>query len=292
MLTVTDVPLTNDEFRLLRNLVSQQTGISLRDAKLPLLKSRLIKRLRHHGHASFAQYYDLLKNHDPQGYELQEMINAVTTNKTSFFREPHHFESLEKLVLAPALRLADQGRRPSLRIWSAGCSSGEEPYSVAMTLATNLERLTSWDIKILATDIDTAMLEHARTGIYLRESVSDLARQVLTRHFLSGTGHYANCVRVRPEIRAMVVFARLNLMEEPWPFRGRFDAIFCRNVIIYFDRDSQARVLERFARCLKPGGILFAGHSENLFWLTDVFEPMGNTAYRVRNPALAGHGPS
>jgi chemotaxis protein methyltransferase CheR len=281
MLPPADVPITDAEFASLRDLVYAQTGISLRDPKRALLKSRLMKRLRHYRYEHFAQYYDHLKNHDPAGCELQAMINAVTTNKTSFFREEHHFAFLAERILAPANRLALQARQPSLRIWSAGCSSGEEPYSIAITLATNLDRLAAWDVKILASDIDTEMLEKARTGIYSKEAVSALPASAVKRHFLRGTGQYANCVRVKPLLRNLVTFARINLVE-PWPFRAKFDAIFCRNVIIYFDHDSQQQVLERFAQCLKPEGLFFAGHSESLFWLDDLFEPVGHTAYRAR----------
>jgi chemotaxis protein methyltransferase CheR len=275
---ITDVPLTEKEFELLRSLIYQQAGIFLREVKMALLKSRLAKRLRHYGYASFAQYYDHLKNRDPQGQELQEMINAVTTNKTSFFRENHHFDCLREQVLAPARQAAAQGKRPSLRIWSAGCSTGEEAYTIAITAADTLERLATWDIKILATDIDTGVLEKGRRAVYARDSMGDVPEATLRKHFLSGKGMSSNLVQVKPAIRGLVRFAHLNLME-PWPFRGKFDAIFCRNVIIYFDRDSQRNVLERFAQYLKPGGLFFAGHSENLFWLGDFFQPIGRTVY-------------
>lgn len=285
MQIATDIPLAQDEFTLLRDLVYRQTGISLRDAKLPLLRSRLIRRIRHHGFGSFAQYYDFLTQQDAHGSELQEMINAVTTNKTAFFRESHHFRMLEELLLAPARQLAAEGRAPALRIWSAGCSSGEEPYSIAITLAANLERLARWDVKVLATDIDTRMVEHGRAGVYSRETIAEVPQELVRNYFLSGTGKYADYVCVQPEIKRLISFARMNLMDSPWPFQGKFDAIFCRNVIIYFDRASQRRLLERYAKMLKPGGLFFAGHSENLFWLGDLFESLGNTVYRVRSAA-------
>lgn len=278
-----DIALTEDEFRLLRDLVHRTTGIALRDAKLPLLRSRLMKRVRHYQCASFADYYNLLVSPGPQqAVELQEMINAVTTNKTLFFREPHHFRALEKLILAPALRPMAMGSVPSIRIWSAGCSTGEEPYSIAMTLMEFLDNPAAWDIRILATDIDTEVIEQAKLGVYLRSSVADLPSHIIRRYFLSGTGRYSDLVQIKPEIKRLVSFGQLNLIQEPWPFRRKFDAIFCRNVIIYFDHSSQRRVLECLARCLKPGGVFFAGHSENLSWLCDKFDPVGSTTYQVR----------
>ncbi|HTR68547.1 MAG TPA: protein-glutamate O-methyltransferase CheR [Terriglobales bacterium] len=288
MLTPAEVPLTDEEFELFRALIYAQTGICLRDTKRSLLTARLMKRMRHYQYQSFIHYYQHLQNDDPRGDELQQMINAVTTNKTSFFRESHHFDFLTEHVLVPARQRASQGTPSSLRLWSAGCSSGEEPYSIAMTILAALERVPAWDIKVLASDIDTNILDIARAGIYPLESVGDLPQRALKQYFLRGSGEHEGFVQVKPAVKNLVTFARLNLMEEPWPFRGRFDAIFCRNVIIYFDRDSQRRVLERFGRCLKPGGLFFAGHSENLFWLGECFEPIGRTAYRVRSERSGG----
>jgi len=275
------ITMTDAEFALLSSLMYEHSGIQLKESKRELLKGRLAKRLRRYGYESFAQYYDHLKNQDPRGTELQEMINAVTTHKTSFFRESHHFEYLRDRLLVPARRAAAQGQRAPIRIWSAGCSSGEEPYSIAITIVANLERINTWDVKILGSDIDTDVLEKARTAIYPRESVSDLPLDLLRQNFLSGRGEQAGFVQLKPEIRSLVKFGRVNLLEEPWPFRGKFDVIFCRNVMIYFDRDVQRYVLERFAKYMKPGGLFFAGHSENLFWLGESFQPIGGTVYQV-----------
>ncbi len=274
-----ETTMTDAEFDLLRTLMYEQSGIHLKDAKRELLKGRLAKRLRHHGYESFAQYYDHLKNDDPQGAELQEMLNAVTTHKTSFFRESHHFDYLRERLLVPANQAAAQGRRSPIRIWSAGCSSGEEPYSIAITVVANLQRLNTWDIKILGSDIDTDVLEKARTAIYPGESVSDLAPDLLRRNFLAGKGEQAGLVQLKPEIRNLVRFGRVNLMEPTWPFRRKFDAIFCRNVMIYFERDVQRHVLQKFAEYMKPGGLFFAGHSENLLGLGGSFQPIGGTVY-------------
>ncbi len=273
--------MTDADFAQLRSLMYEQSGIQLKEAKRELLKGRLSKRLRYYGYDRFAQYYDHLKNRDPQGTELQEMINAVTTHMTLFFRESHHFDCLRERLLVPANRAAAQGRRSPIRIWSAGCSSGEEAYSIAITVAAHLERLNTWDVKILGSDIDTDVLEKARTAIYPRQSVSDLPADLRRRSFLSGQGGQADLVQIKPEIRNLVRFGRVNLLEKSWPFRGKFDAIFCRNVMIYFDRDVQRRVLEKFAKHMKPGGLFFAGHSENLFWLGDFFQPIGGTVYLV-----------
>jgi len=278
---ISTTTMSDAEFELLRSLMYEQSGIHLKETKRELLKGRLAKRLRHYGFDSFAQYYDHLKNRDHAGRELQEMINAVTTHKTSFFREGHHFDCLRERLLLPARSAAAQGRRAPIRIWSAGCSSGEEPYSIAITIATTLERLPTWDVKILGTDIDTEVLERARTGIYPRESVSDLPIDVLRQNFLEGKGRCAGQVQVKPQISGMVRFRRLNLIAGAWGFRGKFDAIFCRNVMIYFDREVQRGILEQFAKYLKPGGLLFAGHAENLFWLGDLFHPLGSTVYVV-----------
>jgi len=275
--------ITDEEFQAFRSLVYKSTGLYLKDGKRTLLRSRLMKRLRHHGYANFARYYQHLQRDDPSGSELQEMINAVTTHKTSFFREPHHFEYFRDELLLPAQAA---GTSRTLRVWSAGCSSGEEPYTIAITIADSLQRLASWDVKILASDIDTDVIDKARRGIYPSEAVSELSPALVKRHFLRGKDNYAGFVRVKPELSRLVTFMRVNLLEESWGFRGQFDAIFCRNVMIYFERDLQHKLLKHFARHVKPGGLFFAGHSENLFWASDLLDPVGRTVYRVRQAGV------
>jgi chemotaxis protein methyltransferase CheR len=275
-----EIALSEDEFQQFRSLVHKQTGLSLKETKVALVRSRLLKRLRHYGYENFTQYYDHLRDRDVSGEELQEMINAVTTHKTSFFREAHHFDCLVERLLEPACQANANGPPLALRIWSAGCSSGEEAYSIAITIAMNVERMAACDVKILASDIDTEVLRQARIGIYSRDSVSEIRPEVLRRCFLSGVGQNSGSVQLKPELRDLVRFAHLNLIDEPWPFRGKFDAIFCRNVIIYFDQDTQQRVIEKMAEHLKPGGLFFAGHSENLFWMNQLLEPIGHTVYR------------
>lgn len=271
--------ITDEEFEAVRSLLYRETGIALGESKRDMARSRLGRRLRHHGVATFGEYLGLVRG-DPAG-ERQEFINALTTNKTDFFREPHHFDFLRD-TLVPRVRAAG-GRR--LRVWSAGCSTGEEPYTLAATLRDACPAADGWDVRILATDIDTAVLAAAERGVYPAERVAALPPDVLRRCFLRGTGANAGRVAVRPELRGMVAFRRVNLVAEPWPVRGRFDAIFCRNVVIYFDRPTQRRLLERFAGHLSPDGFLFLGHSENLHGVSDAFAPVGGTVYRPRASA-------
>ncbi len=282
MLLDIDIPVTEREFRLFCSLIREHTGIALRENKRSLLNSRLLARLRYFGYQRFEEYYEHLLCRDPNGEEMQNMINAMTTNMTSFFREKHHFDQLTRHLLVPARESALRKQSVSLRLWSAGCSTGEEAYSIAMTVADNLDHLLAWDVKILATDIDTDVLKAGRAGVYPVESVRGMAQAPVRRHFLQGIGTHTNYVKVKPQLSRLVCFARLNLMDIHWPFRGKFDAIFCRNVIIYFDHDSQRRLLEHFARYLRPQGLFFAGHSESLFWADDLFEPIGHTVYRLR----------
>jgi chemotaxis protein methyltransferase CheR len=269
--------ICDEEFEAIRHFLYEETGIALGDAKRDMVCSRLAKRLRHHGLRSFADYLRLVRE-GAAGGERQEFINCLTTNKTDFFRESHHFEFLRNTVL-PQVR-AKGARR--LRIWSAGCSTGEEPYTLAMTLREECPEQDGWDVKILASDIDTAVLAAAEKGVYEADRVADVPPELLRRAFLRGTGTNASKVAVRPELRDMIAFRRINLMEEPWTVRTRFDAIFCRNVVIYFDRPTQRRLMERFAAHLAPDGHLFLGHSENLHWMTETFVPVGGTVYRPR----------
>ena len=276
-----EVRIHTEEFEAFRELIHDVAGIALGDQKRALLCSRLSKRLRHFEFSSFQQYYDHLCHDDPSGDERRRMINCITTNKTNFFREPHHFEFLRDSVLA---NLSRPGAPRKLRIWSAGCSTGEEPYSIAVTLAEHLSPLAGWDIKILASDIDTDVLAHAEAGVYTRDKSDDIPDS-LQRKWFERAG--ASSVRVRRPLRDLIAFRQINLIEESWPIRTTFDVIFCRNVTIYFDRPTQERLYERLAKHLTPGGYLIAGHSENLHWLDHLFAPVGNTVYRVRPEAAS-----
>jgi len=265
---------TDRDFRCLQRLVARHTGITLSPAKRDMLYSRLARRLRALGLRRFKEYCSLLQE-DGHGEELRHFTNAVTTNLTAFFREPHHFDYLREEFLPAMMERRAQVRR--LRIWSAGCSTGEEPYSIAITLADAVP--PEWDVRILATDLDSNVLDRARRGIYSEERTAEVPERLKRKWFLRGRGENRDKVRVRRELRDMIRFRQLNLMHE-WPMRGPFDAIFCRNVIIYFDKPTQSRLMDRFADILADDGRLFLGHSETLYRVTDRFQLLGRTIYR------------
>ena len=263
-----------DDFAALRALVKAHTGIHLSEQKRELVYGRLSRRLRALGLESFRAYRELLERNE--GDELVQFCNAITTNLTSFFREKHHFEYLREQLLAP--RAADPRGARRLRFWSAGCSTGEEPYSLAMTLHEALPDLRRWDIRVLATDLDTDVLGKGARGVYEEERVKDLSPQRLERFFRRAGGP-ASGYGVTRELRELIVFRELNLMHT-LPMKGPFDAIFCRNVIIYFDKDTQRQLFARIAQLQRSGDILFLGHSENLFRVNDDYTLVGRTIYR------------
>jgi len=274
-LRMREFAFSDEDFEALRRLVKQVTGINLSDQKRELVYGRLSRRLRALGLTSFAQYRRLLAQDD--GRELTELCNAITTNLTSFFREPHHFEYLRDHVLAPLDARPSPTRR--FRIWSAGCSTGEEAYSIAMTVLETLTDVRRWDIRILATDIDSEVIRRASAGVYPAERTRNLSPQRLQRFFEErregGTLQY----QARPELMRLITFKQLNLMH-PLPMRGPLDVIFCRNVVIYFDKDTQRDLFARMAALQRPGDLLFLGHSESLFKVTDAYELIGKTIYR------------
>jgi chemotaxis protein methyltransferase CheR len=255
------------------------TGIALSNQKRQLLCSRLGKRLRHHGLENFSQYYEYLCNKDANQEELRHMVNAMTTNKTEFFREAHHFDFLRSSVVPALMARSREGGPRKIRIWSAGCSSGEEPYSIAMLLDDCLPALGAWDVKILASDIDTNMLAHAEAAVYSEADIAKVPaamRRASFERFEDGPEY-----RVRRELRELIKFRQINLIDKVWPIRTHFDVLFCRNVTIYFDRATQKLLYSHFTRYLAPGGYLVAGHSENLSWLSSLFRPVGNTIYQM-----------
>ncbi len=268
---------SREDFDYLRNLVSAQTGISLAENKYDMLYGRLARRVRSLGLADFAAYVRLIRDGHPG--ELEELINAVTTGLTGFFREPHHFAFLAE-QLEPTLRARQSAGGP-VRIWSAGCSTGEEPYSIAITLLETLGADERWQPQVLATDLDTRALARASAGIYPLEAVRDLSPARLRRWFLRGRGRREGQVRLREAARALVSFRKLNLMED-WGLRGGLDAVFCRNVMIYFDRDTKRRLLSRLHHVLRPDGLLFIGHAESLVGQSEQFVAVGRTTYRAR----------
>ncbi len=266
---------TWEDFNVLRQLSNAHSGIIVPDDKFDMFYSRLARRIRELKLKDFNSYCQYLKANPDQ--EFTEFINAITTNLTAFFRENHHFEYLQKTVL-PELLLRNAANR-RIRVWSAGCSTGEEAYSIAMTLRENLPN--GWNIKILATDLDTNVLAAAASGVYAVERLDGLPAGRVKRWFLRGTGSHENQVRAKPELRQMISFKQLNLMGD-WPMRGQFDFIFCRNVLIYFDRETKQRLAERYAGLLRDGSCLFIGHSESLHQLDTRFQLIGNTIYRLK----------
>ena len=269
------VPLSLETFQALRNLLHSHSGIALAPHKLTMVQSRLAKRLRILGLPDYEAY--LQKVSDPDSDEWAEFINALTTNLTSFFREGHHFTRLVELLEA-------QGVPRQLRIWSAGCSTGEEPYTLAMTLAKAFGKATT--IQILATDLDTAVLETAARGVYPLARIEGLSEDWKRFAFLRGTGAQQGQARVRPEIRSLVSFQQMNLRDASWPLEGGpFQAIFCRNVMIYFDKPTQRNLLRRYRALLQPGGLLFVGHSEALLDHSLGFHSLGQTIYRRKEEA-------
>ena len=274
--------ITDKEFQAFRNLIFHEAGISLGDAKRALVASRLARRLRHFGFTSYAQYYTYLTDQDPDGHERVQMVNCLTTNKTDFFREAHHSTFLREHVLPRLQEQVRQGAPSRLRFWSAGCSTGEEPYSLAMTVREALPSFANWDIRILASDIDTSVLQTAERGIYAAARLEGVADERQHRHFLRGRGEWAGTYQIKPELQQVIAFRRINLNEEPWPIRTRFHVIFCRNVVIYFNRETQRRLFERFADALEPNGYLIVGHSEALVGLSERFLPLRGSVHRLR----------
>lgn len=272
-MTEQEHPLNNDVFKLFRALVYRECGINLTDHKRAMFSSRLQKRLSQLGLTSFQDYYDLVVGGHSDA-ELTTMLDYISTNQTEFFREPHHFTFLRERVL-PELAVDK-----TVRIWSTACSSGEEPYSIAMTLSDTIDSPSTWNCRILASDISTRMLAKAATGQYSHEKINSLSSDLVRRHFLLGKGNRRELVKIKPHIANMAVFRRINLMDDRYPIKSLLDVIFCRNVMIYFDRETQAKVLARLSRYLKPGGYLFIGHSETMQGISDVFHYVAPTIYR------------
>ena len=265
------------DFQFLRAFVLEHCGIALGEHKHQLVQGRLFRRLRALGLSNFSSYCELLRN-DPHS-ELGELASAISTNVTSFFREMHHYDLLVNELLP---RWLDEKRRAGdrLRIWSAGCSTGEEPYALAMVLAEALERSASTvDARILATDLSPQALETARKGVYSLERIAGISEERCRRWLLRGSGGFEGLACVHPRLRELVTIEPLNLLH-PWPMRGPFDAIFCRNVVIYFDQPTKQRLFKRYAELLPVGGHLFLGHSESLHGINDQFELIGRTVYR------------
>src|ERR1039457_357118 len=270
-----DFVLTDADFNRIRELVREHTGIALSEAKRQNVYGRLARRLRPLRLASFADYVEFLERAEP--LELQEFTNAITTNLTSFFPESHHFDYLAERVLPQiAARAGAAGR---LRIWSCACSTGEEPYSIAMVLREQRGRRSGVDARILATDLDSNVLAAGAAGRYPAERLQSVSKARAAEFFQEGSGQQQGPVKVAASLRQLIPFKPLNLMPE-WPMRGPFDAIFCRNVVIYFDMETKRALFERMAQLQPPGAILFLGHSESMYRISERYELIGRTIYR------------
>jgi len=267
-----EYPFSPGDFRRVRDLIAKLAGIALAEHKENMVYNRLARRLRSTGIGSFGEYLDLVEQAESE--ERGHFVNALTTNLTSFFREGHHFEMLGAYAAARR-RTAPGGGR--LRVWSSACSTGEEPYSAAIVL-----READAPADIIATDIDTEVLRRAQRGNYALDAVDSMSPERLRRFFLKGVGQNEGRIMVRPELQAMVRFSPCNLQGDNWPAGELFDVIFCRNVMIYFSRESQRQVLERFIRVLRPGGLLFVGHSESYATGHAALRNCGKTAYERR----------
>lgn len=265
---------THRDFEQIRDLVGERTGIVLSDHKVDMVYGRISRRLRKLEMSNFGQYLKLLEGGDEN--ELVEFTNAITTNLTSFFREPHHFDFLVKDAIPKLIRSRLNKR---LRIWSAGCSTGEEPYTIAMTLREAIPNINQWDVKILATDLDSNVLAKGKSGIYELERINGIPDSKAKKWFRKGRGEHEGKVKVAAELQELITFNQLNLMNE-WPIRGEFDIIFCRNVVIYFSKETQKVLFDRFANNLAKDGYLIVGHSESLHKVTNRFQLIGKTIYR------------
>ncbi|MFZ5589562.1 MAG: CheR family methyltransferase [Pseudomonadota bacterium] len=259
---------TDRDFERIRKMIYAHAGIALNPSKQDMVYSRLARRLRSLGLGSFDEYLTLLENE--KDAEWETFVNALTTNLTSFFREPHHFP-----LLADYLR---KRRNRPINIWCSAASTGEEPYSIAMTAVEAFGSLTP-PVKILATDLDTNVLDKARQGVYAMERLEKMPQEKIRKFFLRGEGARAGYAKVRKELGDLISFKQLNLLDANWPMKTRFDVIFCRNVMIYFDKPTQYKILEKFLPLLQTDGLLFAGHSESFHHAADLFRPCGKTVY-------------
>lgn len=254
--------LSVKEFETVKRRVIDLCGINLGNGKRELVKARLGKRLRELGISSYAAYMRHVES-EPSGAELANMIDALTTNVTNFFRESQHMDYLRDTMLPKLAAARGRDGQPKLRVWSAGCSSGEEPYTIAMVLREALTGIDRWDVKVLATDISNRILVKAKRGVYEASKLKDVPGMFRGKYFDLVEAGPPKIFQVASKLRSMVAFARLNLLET-WPMKGPFDFIFCRNVMIYFDHPTRQKLITRFADMLAPGGALFIGHSESL----------------------------
>jgi chemotaxis protein methyltransferase CheR len=276
-LTLQEVVLGEKEFRQISDLVYEHCGINLHDGKKELVRARLAKRLREGHFETFSAYIRHVLE-DPTGREFSILVDSLSTNLTKFFREEQHFDYMRTNFL-PRIIAAKQGRgQPRIRGWSAGCSSGEESYSIAITLLDAIQGKGRWDVKVLATDVSTRVLERAQEGLYDRARIAPVSLPLRSKYFVHRRHNGADTYEVGPALRQLVLFRYLNLMKD-WPVKGPLDFIFCRNVMIYFDKPTQGRLINRFYDLLGPGGVLFTGHSESLTGIEHPFAYVQPTIY-------------
>jgi chemotaxis protein methyltransferase CheR len=277
MLVTAEFAFSAADFREIANVVKAESGIDLAESKATLVYSRLAKRLRALGIPSFSSYCDVVRD---DADERSRMIAALTTNVTRFFREPHHFEHLRKVILEPLADAARRGNR--VRLWSAACSTGQEPYSMALTVLSAIPEAAQLDVRILATDLNPHVVAHGKRGLYQKEELGDVPPNLRAKWFAPVPGDDRSALKIADEVRALVSFRELNLMGS-WPFKGPFDAIFCRNVVIYFDRDTQNTIWQRLTRLLPDSGVLYIGHSERVSGpASGMLTADGITSYRKR----------
>ena len=272
-----EVVLTEEDFRQISQLVYDHCGINLHDGKKELIRSRLAKKMREGRFNSFPEYMEYIQS-DKTGRAFSDFIDSLSTNLTSFFRENQHFEYVKDVLLPKIIAKKQQQGNYKVRVWSAGCSSGEEPYSIAITLLENLPQFSRWDVKVLATDISTRILDTAKAGIYAAERVHPVPVQQKMTYLEQKVRNGQKVYEVRQCLRDLIVFRYLNLMNE-WPIKGPLDFIFCRNVMIYFDKPTQASLVKRYWDLLDSGGLLFTGHSESLTGIEHDFKYVQPTIY-------------
>jgi chemotaxis protein methyltransferase CheR len=271
---------TLSDFERVRALIHAHAGIALAPAKQDMVYSRLARRLRALGLKRFEDYLVRLEKGDKREWET--FINSLTTNLTSFFREAHHFDILSRQVR--------ESRRRPFRVWCAAASTGEEPYSLAITACETFDSLSP-PVEIIASDIDTSVLAIASRGVYARERLERMDGERIRRYFVVDRAGEPDSVRVRSELQRLISFTRINLLDASWPIQGGVDAIFCRNVMIYFDKPTQYQILKKFRPLLRDGGLLYAGHSESFLHAADLFRPLGRTVYEPCDQAGVGRRP-
>lgn len=277
-----EFPMTSADFEYISRFVTARTGITLNSNKVELVYTRLSRRLRKLKINSFADYVQLL-NDDNEGEETSALVNALTTNLTKFFRSHEHFDHIRDVVIKDCRERIIKGGKKRIRIWSAGCSTGEEPYSIAISLSQALgDRIKDFDIKILATDIDTNILSQAASGVYDEQALEDVDPKTRHKFFTGAKSNKTERWAVKESVRSLVTFKKLNL-QDTWPLKGPFDAIFCRNVMIYFAPPVKEQLINRFVEVLRPGGWIYLGSSESITFSCPGLERAGQTIYRWKN---------